>query len=322
MSVIRLAGGILWRELPEGLRLAVIHRPRQGDWSLPKGRVDPKESWEEAALREVDEETACEAEITSFAGATVYVPRRTPRLVLYWNMSLRRERPFEPNAEVDELVWLTAPGAVARLDHETERRLVERCGARGVTKTEPARSGALAIEVAAVRADVLRRLLAAPEDGSLTGLGPALELLDQAGEALDRAAEPEAAMLVAEARRLGLLALSEPELSLRARALREEARALVPWRRRAIRRMLPRDEPPSPEALHLAAELRDGARRDRALRWIAPALFASSSAALLVALWSVPPAARASSLWGALCGAFAGAAAAAFWAWRGLSARD
>jgi len=77
MAIVRLAGGILWRE---GSRLAVIHRPRQADWSLPKGRLDEGETWEEAALREVTEETGCEARITSFAGAASYVQRRTPRL--------------------------------------------------------------------------------------------------------------------------------------------------------------------------------------------------------------------------------------------------
>ena len=36
----------------------VVHRPRYDDWSLPKGKLDPGESLEEAALREVEEETA------------------------------------------------------------------------------------------------------------------------------------------------------------------------------------------------------------------------------------------------------------------------
>src|SRR5437660_1467874 len=79
MEFVRLAGGLLWKEE----RVAVIHRPRQDDWSLPKGRVDAGESWEEAALREVEEETGCEARIRSFAGAGVYVPRRTPRIALF-----------------------------------------------------------------------------------------------------------------------------------------------------------------------------------------------------------------------------------------------
>src|SRR5258708_32504086 len=122
MAFVRLAGGILWREGSEGLRLAVIHRPRQADWSLPKGRLDEGESWEETALREVEEETGCEARITSFAGATVYVPRRFPRLVLYWHMALRRDGRFEARKEVERLVCLGPAVAPAHLDPLGERR--------------------------------------------------------------------------------------------------------------------------------------------------------------------------------------------------------
>jgi ADP-ribose pyrophosphatase YjhB (NUDIX family) len=69
VSVVRAAGGLLWREDPSGPRIALVHRPRRSDWSLPKGKLDDRESWEEAALREVQEETGCEARITGFAGA-------------------------------------------------------------------------------------------------------------------------------------------------------------------------------------------------------------------------------------------------------------
>src|ERR1700737_1240407 len=92
MALVRLAGGILWGAGGGGPRGAVTPPPRQRDWSLPKGRLDDGESWEEAALREVQEETGCEARITSFAGAAAYVPRRTPRLALYWHLALVRER--------------------------------------------------------------------------------------------------------------------------------------------------------------------------------------------------------------------------------------
>ncbi len=317
MAFVRLAGGILWREGSEGLRLAVIHRPRQADWSLPKGRLDEGESWEETALREVEEETGCEARITSFAGATVYVPRRFPRLVLYWHMALRREGRFEASKEVDELVWLAPADALARLDHESERRLLQRSTARAAAGPAPVLTGSPAADLAAARAEILRRILALPAQDSAGGLGPALDLLDRAEEALARGAAREASALAAEARRMGLLALLEPELSLRARALREEARSLAPWRRRAIRRLLPQDEQVSPEAVHLAAELRDQAldARTRPAR-LAPFLCAAALAALALTIWLAPPAARGSALWAGLCGSLSGAAVAALISWR------
>ena len=316
MTYVRLAGGILWREVPQGMRLALIHRPRQADWSLPKGRVDEGETWEEAALREVEEETGCQARISSFAGAAIYVPRRAPRLVLYWHMLLQREDRFEANKEVDELIWLSPADALARLDSESERRLVQRStapAAAGPTST----TGSLFAGVAAARAEILGRIFALPADGSTAGLGPALDLLDRAEEASGRGESQEATALAAEARRMGLLSLTEPELSLRARELREEARALVPWRRRAIRRLLPKDEKPSPEAVHLAAELRDqDVEQARRPARLAPALCTATLAALALVLWLVPPAARGYTLWAALCGSLAGAAVAALYAWR------
>src|SRR5437870_7430257 len=129
MAIVRAAGGILWRDGPGGPRLAVVHRPRRRDWSLPKGKLERGETWEQAALREVEEETGCEGRITSFAGASFYVPRRTPKIVLYWNMALVRDGPLDPGDEVDEVAWLTPPEALGRLDHQAERRLVERARA-------------------------------------------------------------------------------------------------------------------------------------------------------------------------------------------------
>ena len=313
MRIVRLAGGIVWRKSAGGPLLAVIHRPRQADWSLPKGRADEGETWEEAALREVAEETSCQAKIESFAGAAVDVPRRSPRLALYWNMSLQEERRFVPGNEVDQLLWLSPADAIGRLDHESERRLLRRSMVRAATPPAGSPTGPLAAAVAATRADVLRRLFHAPTESGLPGLGPALELLEQAEAALGRSAEQEAAMLAAGARRLILLSKEEPELSLRARSLREEAGSLPPWRRRAIRRLLPRRERASAEAVLVATELRDRAPAGAlSLPALVAALFAAASAALGVAFML---GARGTGLWPAVGGAAAGAAIAALVLW-------
>jgi 8-oxo-dGTP diphosphatase len=252
--VTRAAGGLLWREDPSGPRLALVHRPRRDDWSLPKGKLDEGESWEAAALREVEEETGCQARITGFAGATSYFGKRAPKIVLYWNMRLVREGRLDAGDEIDEVAWLEPAAALRRLDYEPDRRLLARAlpGA-----PRPAGPGPTAATVAVERAEIQRRLLALGPGADAAGLGPALELLDLADDAAALGRPGDVRVLVLAARRLAHLSAGEPERSLQARALREEAHRLAPWRRRAIRALLPAGERVSGEAVYFAAAIRD-----------------------------------------------------------------
>ena len=130
MRLIRAAGGLLWRVDPDGdRRLAVIHRPRRDDWSLPKGKLKDGEGWQEGALREVYEETGCRARPTSFAGLVHYVPKNVTKVVLFWHMELQSEGPIAAPDEVDEVAWLTRGQALRRLDHEAERELLRQASA-------------------------------------------------------------------------------------------------------------------------------------------------------------------------------------------------
>ncbi len=123
-DVVEAAGGLLWRETPEGRELALVHRLRYDDWTIPKGKRDPGERWQETALREVQEETGCKAQLTSFAGSTAYTVKGVAKIVLFWNMVLREELSFTPNEEVDQLLWLPAEEAFKKLSHETEKTLL------------------------------------------------------------------------------------------------------------------------------------------------------------------------------------------------------
>jgi 8-oxo-dGTP diphosphatase len=151
MGIIQAAGGLLWREdRGDHRRIAVVHRPHRKDWTLPKGKLEDGESWEEAALREVREETGCEARILSFAGLAYYVPRRTPKVVLFWNMALVREGVPDAPDEIDEIAWLSPAEALKRLDHESDREILEEAlhlrspAAAAEEKGGPASSAAVA----------------------------------------------------------------------------------------------------------------------------------------------------------------------------------
>jgi 8-oxo-dGTP diphosphatase len=123
-EVIEAAGGLLWRERDGRRQLAVIHRQRYDDWSLPKGHREAGEDWSDAAVREVREETACEPKLAGYAGCSSYLVGGRPKVVLFWHMELEREGPFSPNVEVSQVLWLTSEEAMDKLSYAGERRLV------------------------------------------------------------------------------------------------------------------------------------------------------------------------------------------------------
>ena len=123
-KVIEAAGGLVWRETPAGRQLAIIHRPSHDDWTLPKGKREAGESWQETALREVFEETGLQAELVSFAGSIGYTVTGVAKVVLFWNMRVNAEPVFKSNSEVDQLIWLSLDQALEKISYEDEARLL------------------------------------------------------------------------------------------------------------------------------------------------------------------------------------------------------
>ena len=122
------AGGIVWRRIDGVPKIAVIHRPKYDDWTLPKGKPDANETLAETARREVREELGCDVVFRDFAG-TIHYPHgvEKTKLVLYWHMLPSGESRFQPNDEVDEVLWLSIEEAMRKLDHPIERELLGRC---------------------------------------------------------------------------------------------------------------------------------------------------------------------------------------------------
>ncbi len=123
-KVIQAAGGLLWRESDAGKQIALIHRPRYNDWALPKGKLEKGEEWETAALREIEEETGCRAQLGSFAGAVSYNVGDRPKVVLFWNMIPLGDCKFEPSEEVDQLIWVSVEKALEILQYPSDKNIL------------------------------------------------------------------------------------------------------------------------------------------------------------------------------------------------------
>ena len=117
---ILAAGGVVVRDG----RVLLVHRPRYDDWTLPKGKLDPGESFEDAARREVEEETGIRCRLVRELPSARYQSRGLPKVVRYWLMEPEADAPFVPNDETDELRWLTPDEALSQLSYRPDRDIV------------------------------------------------------------------------------------------------------------------------------------------------------------------------------------------------------
>lgn len=128
-KIIRAAGGVLWRPVAgsngNSVEVAVIHRPRYDDWSIPKGKLNAGEIEIEGAVREVGEETGYRATIVNPLGEITYIKDGRPKVVRYWAMRAEGGV-FIPGREVDELRWLPVDEALGLVSVERDRDLLRR----------------------------------------------------------------------------------------------------------------------------------------------------------------------------------------------------
>ena len=125
---VRAAGGVVLRPAADGAApdVLVVHRPSYDDWSLPKGKLDPGETWEEAAVREIHEETGVTARLGVELTPTRYVDGKDrSKHVRWWTMTALDDEHRPPDDEVDELRWVPVGQARDLLTYGSDRDLVD-----------------------------------------------------------------------------------------------------------------------------------------------------------------------------------------------------
>jgi 8-oxo-dGTP pyrophosphatase MutT (NUDIX family) len=126
---IQAAGGIVYRSTHKNFlkpEILLVHRSKYDDWSLPKGKLLAGETWEDAAVREVQEETGYLVKIESFSGPVFYNAGRIPKVVLFWNMRVLKSARFKATTEVDQIRWMTIRKALTCLSYVQEKDLVRK----------------------------------------------------------------------------------------------------------------------------------------------------------------------------------------------------
>ena len=115
---LRAAGGVVVRDG----RVLVVHRPKYDDWALPKGKLEDGESWEAAALREVEEETGLACTLGEYVGSTHYPLREGLKEVRFFRMTASGEA--RARNEVDDVRWVTPEEAARLLTYDYDRELL------------------------------------------------------------------------------------------------------------------------------------------------------------------------------------------------------
>jgi 8-oxo-dGTP diphosphatase len=123
MAVVRAAGGVPWRDGDGGVEVVVVHRPRYGDWTLPKGKLDRGEHELVAAVREVREETGltCAPQVRLPTIRYLTGDPGVEKLVDFWSMRVLADAGREPDHEIAEVRWVPLAEAAALLSYKHDR---------------------------------------------------------------------------------------------------------------------------------------------------------------------------------------------------------
>ena len=136
IEVIQGAGVVLWRVSKKVTEIALVHRPKYDDWSLPKGKVEVGETHLACAAREASEETGFEVVLGPEIGTAKYLAEGTPKEVRYWSArAIGESNGPSDTHEVDKVIWLSVAEAKKKVSVEDDRDVIKFFESFGINTT-------------------------------------------------------------------------------------------------------------------------------------------------------------------------------------------
>ncbi len=124
------AGGVVYRQEPEGVLWLVIKPKGDNRWRFPKGGIETGESSAQAAQREVREEAGIETEILAKIGHEKYFfvedGQKIFKTVTFYLMEYQQEAQTGFTWETEEIDWLLFAEAKKRLAFDKEKEILEK----------------------------------------------------------------------------------------------------------------------------------------------------------------------------------------------------
>jgi 8-oxo-dGTP diphosphatase len=124
---ILAAGAVVWRrDSNDEIEVALVHRTKYNDWSIPKGKAEENESLVACAYREVVEETGLSVRFGPRIGEVNYPVDGVNKSVTYWSARLLGvQGDFDKN-EIDEVRWVKPTEAIEMLDRTLEKEVIDK----------------------------------------------------------------------------------------------------------------------------------------------------------------------------------------------------
>lgn len=126
------AGGVIYRKTGHVFEIALIAIRDRAVWTLPKGIIDKDEKPEQAAVREIEEETGLTGRIKDKLGEKSYwfslkgENVKCRKTVTYFLLEYIEGAITKQCTEVDDAIWIDIDEALKQLSYKNDREIVER----------------------------------------------------------------------------------------------------------------------------------------------------------------------------------------------------